>query len=121
MKRITTSNKQRWRRKYSIAILLGFLFLLAAFIFLNNSPLFVNVPDGKPFLIANGGLSQPYHREGLTNQTCTASRIFPPKHSYKEYNLLMYSTSNETIISAVYSRCHALKKGDRKRTASAIG
>ena len=84
MKQITTAKKQRWRRKYTVPILLGCLVLLAAFIFLNNGPLFVNVSGGKPFLLANGGLSQPYHREDLTNQTCTASRILPPKHPYLE-------------------------------------
>ena len=84
MKQTNTAKKQRWRRKYTITILLGCLVLLAAFIFLNNGPLFVKERTGNPFLLANGGLSQPYSTEGLTNQTCTASRILPPKQPYLE-------------------------------------
>ena len=34
--------------------------------------------------IAHRGLHQTFHREGLTNQTCTAERIFPPSHDYLE-------------------------------------
>ena len=35
-------------------------------------------------LLAHRGMSQTFHREGLTNETCTASRIFPPTHRYLE-------------------------------------
>jgi len=35
-------------------------------------------------LLAHRGLAQTYHREGLTNETCTAARIYPPEHPYLE-------------------------------------
>lgn len=76
------SKVKKKRRKYPI--ILACLFVLAAYIFLNNGPFFVKARTGKPFLFANGGLAQAYHTEGLTNQTCTAARIFPPQHPYLE-------------------------------------
>lgn len=38
----------------------------------------------RPLLIAHRGLGQTYSREGLTNDTCTAERIFPPEHPFLE-------------------------------------
>jgi glycerophosphoryl diester phosphodiesterase len=35
-------------------------------------------------LLAHRGLAQTYHRDGLTNDTCTATRIYPPEHPYLE-------------------------------------
>ncbi|GCE31719.1 glycerophosphoryl diester phosphodiesterase [Dictyobacter alpinus] len=63
-------------------MILGCIALLAIFMFLNNGPLFVTPRTGKAFFLANGALSQPYSRQGLTNQTCVASRMLPSKHSY---------------------------------------
>lgn len=81
----TTIAKKRWSKKKRItSIILSCLVLLAAFIFLNNGPLFVTRHSGNPFLLANGGLSQAYSSLGLTNQTCIATRILPPTHPYLE-------------------------------------
>lgn len=38
-------------------------------------------------LIAHRGVHQTYHREGLTNETCTATRIHEPAHDYLENTL----------------------------------
>ena len=35
-------------------------------------------------LVAHRGLAQTYHREDLDNETCTATRIYPPQHPYLE-------------------------------------
>lgn len=35
-------------------------------------------------LLAHRGMSQTFSREGLTNETCTATRINPPTHRYLE-------------------------------------
>lgn len=35
-------------------------------------------------LVAHRGLAQTYHRENLDNETCTATRIYPPEHPYLE-------------------------------------
>lgn len=37
--------------------------------------------------LAHRGVHQTYHREGLTNETCTATRIDPPRHDYLENTL----------------------------------
>lgn len=39
---------------------------------------------GPTLILAHRGLAQTYHRQGLTNETCTASRIDPPEHPYLE-------------------------------------
>jgi glycerophosphoryl diester phosphodiesterase len=38
-------------------------------------------------LLAHRGLGQTYHREGLNNETCTATRIYAPEHPYLENTL----------------------------------
>ncbi|MBL8245554.1 MAG: hypothetical protein JNL89_15255 [Rhodanobacteraceae bacterium] len=38
-------------------------------------------------LIAHRGVHQTFHSEGLTNETCTAERIDPPRHAYLENTL----------------------------------
>jgi glycerophosphoryl diester phosphodiesterase len=35
-------------------------------------------------LLAHRGLAQTYHRQDLDNDTCTATRIYPPEHPYLE-------------------------------------
>ncbi len=43
--------------------------------------------EGPPRLIAHRGVHQTYHRENLENDTCTASRIYPPEHGFLENTL----------------------------------
>ncbi len=52
--------------------------------FVNNTNLFTEPSGARPTLLAHRGLAQTYHREGLTNTTCTAARIDPPEHPYLE-------------------------------------
>jgi glycerophosphoryl diester phosphodiesterase len=42
---------------------------------------------GAPSLLAHRGLAQQFSREGLTNDTCTATRMTPPTHDYLENTL----------------------------------
>ncbi len=60
------------------------LLLFAVFCFCNNTNLLTKPSGERPTLLAHRGLAQTYHREGLTNATCTAARIFPPEHPYLE-------------------------------------
>lgn len=53
-------------------------------LFLANASWLAGVPDGEMSLLAHRGVHQTYHREGLTNTTCTAARIDSPAHSYLE-------------------------------------
>lgn len=61
--------------------------LLAALIYLNNSSRLAKAPVGGPVLLAHRGMAQTFSREGLTNETCTATRIFEPEHAYLENTL----------------------------------
>lgn len=63
------------------------LLLFAAFCFINNTNLFSSAPDGRPVLLAHRGLAQTYDVTGVQADTCTASRIHPPEHSYLENTL----------------------------------
>lgn len=71
---------KRERRK---KILWFFLFFLA-FVYLNNSSVFVKKGDDRPFLLAHRGLGQTFPIEGITGETNTARRIYPPEHPYLE-------------------------------------
>ena len=63
---------------------LALIVVIAAALFLFNSSRLVAPPEGEPFLIAHRGLGQTFRREGLTGETCTAARIFPPEHPFIE-------------------------------------
>jgi glycerophosphoryl diester phosphodiesterase len=58
--------------------------LLTLFIFLNNSSIFTKEREGDPLLLAHRGLGQTFIMEGITGETCTAERIYPPEHPYLE-------------------------------------
>jgi len=60
------------------------LILLFAFIYLNNSSLFVRKSDNLPFLLAHRGLAQTFPMEGITGNTNTARIIYQPEHPYLE-------------------------------------
>jgi glycerophosphoryl diester phosphodiesterase len=60
------------------------LLLFAAFCFFNNTNLFSSALPERPPLLAHRGLAQTFDVAGVGNDTCTASRIFPPEHPYLE-------------------------------------
>ena len=53
-------------------------------LWLANTSLLAQEGSEAPLLIAHRGLGQTFHREGLTGETCTAERIFPPEHEFLE-------------------------------------
>ncbi|MCP3030812.1 glycerophosphodiester phosphodiesterase [Halobacillus sp. A1] len=61
-----------------------FLFVLVAFMYLNNTSLFTNEINREPLLMAHRGMAQTFPMEGITGETCTADRIHEPEHSYIE-------------------------------------
>ena len=67
-------------------IMLGVLAIVAG-IYVWNASWRVAPPEGGVQLIAHRGVHQTYHREGLTNDTCTAVRIDPPTHGFIENTL----------------------------------
>lgn len=67
-----------WR--YLALPLIGF----ATFVFFNNTSLLAPQRSGKPVLLAHRGIAQRFDPVGVTNDTCTASRMQPPTHGYLE-------------------------------------
>lgn len=67
-------------------IWLGAGLLLAAGLYLNNASWAAHPHTGLTIL-SHRGVHQTYRREGLTKETCTASRIDPPTHVFLENTL----------------------------------
>lgn len=62
--------------------------VLAGAIYLFNASWRASPPaDPQIALIAHRGVHQTFSRDGLTNDTCTAERIYPPQHTYIENTL----------------------------------
>ncbi|MCH8684137.1 glycerophosphodiester phosphodiesterase family protein [Pedomonas mirosovicensis] len=70
-------------RKFWRKLLIA-LTLLVIFIFLNNTALLAPGMSGQPVLLAHRGIAQRFETEGLTNDTCTATRMLPPTHGFLE-------------------------------------
>lgn len=58
--------------------------LLGGCLYLNNTSLLGPEMSGAPILLAHRGIAQRFDATGLTNDTCTASRMLPPTHGYLE-------------------------------------
>ena len=68
----------------AVIILLAF----GAFIYLNNTDLLAKLPHAsRPTLLAHRGLAQTFSHDGLSGDTCTATRILPPEHPFLENTL----------------------------------
>lgn len=61
--------------------------LFIAGVYLANASWIAGVPDDEMNLLAHRGVHQTYHRESLTNETCTAERIDTPTHDFIENTL----------------------------------
>lgn len=70
---------RKWLRRVVIALL-----VLAGFIFINNTNLLTGARQGEPTLLAHRGLAQRFPSVDLKNDTCTATRIYPPTHEFLE-------------------------------------
>ncbi len=68
-------------------IVLLVLLVIAAAIYLLNASWLAPAQSGKAVFLAHRGVHQTYHRDNLKNDTCTATRIDAPAHSYLENTL----------------------------------
>jgi len=84
---------------------------LVAFVFLNNTDLFVSRPDHEPIVLAHRGIAQRYDLAGVTNDTCTASRILPPKHDYLENTIASMQASFKAGADIVELDIHPTTDG----------
>ena len=92
-------------------LLIGAALIIGA-LWLNNNSLLSKPPAGtEPKLIAHRGLAQTYHREGLTNETCTAERIDPPTHPYLENTIASMQAAFEAGAVVVEIDIHPTPDG----------
>jgi glycerophosphoryl diester phosphodiesterase len=87
------------------------LFVLAAFVFLNNTSLLAPERSGKPILLAHRGIAQRFDSTGVANDTCTASRILPPTHGYLENTIASMRASFEAGADIVEFDVHPTTDG----------
>jgi glycerophosphoryl diester phosphodiesterase len=84
---------------------------LCAFIFVNNTNLLASRPDGAPIILAHRGIAQRFDPVGVTNDTCTASRILPPTHSYLENTIASMRAGFEAGADIVELDIHPTTDG----------
>jgi hypothetical protein len=89
-----------WR--YLALPLIGF----AMFVFFNNTSLLAPQLSGKPVLLAHRGIAQRFDPVGVTNDTCTASRMQPPTHGYLENTIASMLASFEAGADIVELDVH---------------
>ncbi|HEX5740637.1 MAG TPA: glycerophosphodiester phosphodiesterase family protein [Pilimelia sp.] len=73
------------RRRLAAALILALA--AAGAVYAVNRPARGDAPGHRPFLLAHRGLAQTYDLAGVTGDTCTATRIHPPRHPYLENTL----------------------------------
>ncbi|GAA3955918.1 glycerophosphodiester phosphodiesterase family protein [Actinoplanes auranticolor] len=81
------SHDKRVRRFRRLWLTLGVVRLIAAGLWVGNSSALWGGGDGRPLLLAHRGIAQTFPLDGVENDTCTASRVHPPDHSYLENTL----------------------------------
>lgn len=68
--------------KRGTKIFLWLFTALVAWLTLSNATWLAPDPAGKRTLIADRGVTQLFDHRGVTGDTCTATRIYPPDHDY---------------------------------------
>lgn len=96
--------RKRW-------VVLGALALAAGVVFVLNTPMLAR-PTGELTVLAHRGVSQRYSHEGLTNETCTASRIYAPAHELIENTLPSMRAAFESGAHMVEIDIHPTTDGD---------
>jgi glycerophosphoryl diester phosphodiesterase len=97
-------------RKLWRAIVL-ILLLFAAFVYLNNTNLWLSRLRGTPALLAHRGIAQQFDTANLTNDTCTAARMLPPTHNYLENTIASMQASFDTRADIVEFDVHPTTDG----------
>lgn len=87
------------------------LVLLAAGLYLNNTSLFAPERPGRPVLLAHRGIAQRFDTAGLTNDTCTASRMLPPTNGYLENTIASMRAGFEAGADIVEFDIHPTSDG----------
>jgi glycerophosphoryl diester phosphodiesterase len=98
----------RKKLRYSIAAIAVF----AAAVYLNNTNLLASHREGKPVLLAHRGIAQRFDERDLTNDTCTAARMLPPKHDYLENTILSMRAAFDLGADIVEVDVHPTTDGE---------
>ncbi len=69
----------KFRRRIAIGAL-----IVTTLVYLTNASWIAGPGMDQLTLLSHRGVHQTYHRNNLTNETCTATRIDPPSHGYIE-------------------------------------
>jgi glycerophosphoryl diester phosphodiesterase len=96
----------------SLAILVPILVAAALVVFALNTTWLAPAAREKPRLIAHRGLGQSYSRAGLTGETCTAGRIFPPEHPHIENTVESFRAAFAAGADIVEFDVHPTTDGD---------
>lgn len=78
----------------------------ALLLYFGNASALVSPLRNGPGLLAHRGLHQTFNAEGLANDTCTASRIDPPRHKYLENTIPAIKAAFSLGASAVEIDVH---------------
>lgn len=96
--------RKRW-------VVLGALTLAAGALFVFNTSLLAQ-PEGELTLLAHRGVHHDYHRENLTNETCTAERIYTPTHAFIENTLPSMQAAFEAGADIIEIDIHPTTDGE---------
>lgn len=97
--------RRRW-------IVLGVVGLLAGGIYAANASWLAPEPGGVPGVLAHRGVHQTFDRQGLTRDTCTATRINPPTNPYLENTIPSMRASFAAGASAIEVDIHPTTDGE---------
>ena len=93
-------------------IALTFVGAVAGGIYLANASWLADAPDGVPGVLAHRGVHQTFSREGLTRDTCTATRIDPPTNPFLENTIPSMRASFAAGASAIEVDVHPTTDGE---------
>ncbi|HOJ76698.1 MAG TPA: glycerophosphodiester phosphodiesterase family protein [Bacillota bacterium] len=91
--------------------ILPVLLLFIGLVYLNNTSLLVKTSKRKPWLLAHRGVHQTFRMEELTNETCTAQRIYPPEHEFLENTIPSMEAAFAAGADVVEFDVHLTKDG----------
>lgn len=97
------------RRRWIVAVstaCIGFA------LFLNNSSALATSSAGRTGVLAHRGIHQTFSTAGLTRDTCTANRIYPPTNSYLENSLPSMKASFGAGATALELDVHPTTDGE---------
>ncbi|RDU36090.1 glycerophosphodiester phosphodiesterase [Neobacillus piezotolerans] len=89
-----------------------FLAALLVFLFINNTSIFSGNGTGSPKFLAHRGVAQTFDMAGITNETCTAERIYPPEHGYLENTIPSMEAAFKDGADVVELDIHPTKDGE---------